>query len=343
MTRGVTQGTNGLVLIGSGDWNDGMNRVGVNGRGESVWLSWFAIATMKRFSGLCKHMNREDLAARWTAEAGRLQQAVEKTAWDGEWYQRAIDDHGQPWGSAANDECRIDSIAQSWAVISGAGAPERARTAIEAASRELIREDDQLIRLLWPPFDATPRDPGYIKAYPPGIRENGGQYTHAAVWLGIAFARLGENDQAARVFKMLNPVNHALNRNDADRYLVEPYVLAGDIGGVEPHAGRGGWTWYTGSAAWLWRFGIEEILGLRLKNGDLLIDPRLPSGWSFFEAQVRGPRGSLNIRVERTGAVGGANTMTMDGAPCTEPVVAFPGDGSIRTVLVCVAAHRNVA
>ncbi len=334
LERGVTQGANGLPLIGSGDWNDGMNRVGQNGRGESVWLSWFAIATMESFAGLCKQMKREDIAARWTAEAGRLQQAVEKIAWDGAWYQRAIDDHGQPWGSAANDECRIDSIAQSWAVISGAGAPERARTAIEAAARALIREEDKLIRLLWPPFDTTPRDPGYIKAYPPGIRENGGQYTHAAVWLGIAFARLGENDRAAHVFKILNPINHALTRSDAERYLVEPYALAGDVAGVEPHIGRGGWTWYTGSAAWLWRFGVEEILGLRLKNGDLLIDPRLPGDWSFFEAQVRGPRGSLNIRVERTGDTGGANTMTVDGAPCTEPVVAFPSDGSVRNILV---------
>ncbi len=338
--RGITRGANGLPLIGSGDWNDGMNRVGQNGRGESVWLSWFAIATMQGFTGLCKHMKREDLATRWAAEAGRLQQAVEKAAWDGEWYLRAIDDHGQPWGASANTECRIDSIAQSWAVMSGVGVPERARAAIESASRELIRQDDQLIRLLWPPFDTTPRDPGYIKAYPPGIRENGGQYTHAAVWLGIALSRLGENDRAARVFEMLNPINHALNRNEAERYLVEPYVLAADVGGVEPHIGRGGWTWYTGSAAWLWRLGVEEILGLRLKNGDLLIDPRLPSGWSFFEAQVRGPKGSLNIRVEKAGdADGGANTMIVDGAPCTEPVVAFPSDGSVRTVLVRITSR----
>ena len=342
LERGVTRGANGLALMGSGDWNDGMNRVGQNGRGESVWLSWFAIATMESFTGLCQQMNRDDLAAHLTAEAGRLQQAVDKAAWDGEWYQRAIDDHEQPWGSAANTECRIDSIAQSWAVISGAGAPERARTAMESAARTLIREEDQLIRLLWPPFDTTPRDPGYIKAYPPGIRENGGQYTHAAVWLGIAFARLGENDRAAHIFKMLNPINRALNRNDADRYLIEPYVLAGDIAGVEPHVGRGGWSWYTGSAAWLWRFGVEEILGLRLKNGDLLIDPRLPGDWSFFEAQVRGPKGSLKVRVEKTGDAGGGTIMTVDGTPCTEPVVAFPDDGSVRTVLVRMGAQESV-
>ena len=329
--RGVTQGANGLPLMGSGDWNDGMNRVGLDGRGESVWLSWFAFAAMKGFTGLCRHMQREDLAERWEAEAGRLQQAVEKISWDGEWYQRAIDDHGQPWGSSANTECRIDSIAQSWSVMSGAGAPERARIAVESACRELIREDDQLIRLLWPPFDSTPRDPGYIKAYPPGIRENGGQYTHAAAWLGIALARLGENGRAVRVFELLNPINHALTRDSAERYMVEPYVLAGDISGVEPHVGRGGWSWYTGSAAWMLRFGVEEILGLRLKNGEISIDPHLPGDWSFFEARISSPNGSLDIRVENSGS---AEAMIVDGAPHAGPRVAFPDDGSIRKVLL---------
>ena len=267
LEHGVTKGAHGLPLIGSGDWNDGMNRVGHNGRGESVWLAWFAIATIDGFVRLCDRSDRHELAERWRLKAHELRKSVEETAWDGAWYLRAYDDDGRPWGSASNDECRIDSIAQSWAVLARTEKPERAQIALASAARELIRDEDGLIRLLWPPFNLTPRDPGYIKAYPPGIRENGGQYTHAAAWLGLAFAELGDGDQARRVFDLLNPICHSSDRDGAERYLVEPYVIAADIGGVSPHVGRGGWTWYTGSAAWTWRLGVEGILGLRMRGG----------------------------------------------------------------------------
>jgi cyclic beta-1,2-glucan synthetase len=333
LERGVTKGAHGLPLIGSGDWNDGMNRVGRHGRGESVWLAWFGIAAMKGFVDLAAHLQREDIASHWTARAEDLRRAVENAGWDGGWYLRALDDDGRPWGSASNDECRIDSVTQSWAVLSGGGAPDRSRTAIEAAGRELIREDDRLIRLLWPPFLASPRDPGYIKAYPPGIRENGGQYTHAAAWLGLAVAGIGDGNVAARIFSLVNPINHAASRDDVERYRAEPYILAADIASVEPYLGRGGWTWYTGSAAWTWRLGVEGILGLRLKNGQLLVDPRLPASWGWFEATVRGPAGSLHIRADNPDHVGrGVVELTVDGLACAGRVVSFPTDGSVRHV-----------
>jgi cyclic beta-1,2-glucan synthetase len=331
--RGVTKGAHGLPLIGSGDWNDGMNRIGRRGRGESVWLAWFAIAAMKGFADLAVRVQREDLAKHWTARAEDLRHAVEDAGWDGEWYLRALDDDGHPWGSASNDECRIDSVTQSWAVLSGSGAPDRSRTAIEAAGRELIREDDRLIRLLWPPFLASPRDPGYIKAYPPGVRENGGQYTHAAAWLGFAVAGLDDGELATRIFRLVNPINHTTSPDDVERYRAEPYILAADVASVEPHVGRGGWTWYTGSSAWTWRLGVEQILGLRLNEGGLLLDPCLPASWGWFEATVRGPAGSLHIRADDPDHLGGGvMELTVDGITCAEPVVAFPTDGSVRHV-----------
>jgi cyclic beta-1,2-glucan synthetase len=307
-------------------------------RGESVWLAWFAIAAMKGFADLAVRVQREDLAEHWTARAEDLRHAVEDAGWDGEWYLRALDDDGRPWGSASNDECRIDSVTQSWAVLSGSGAPDRSRTAIEAAGRELIREDDRLIRLLWPPFLASPRDPGYIKAYPPGVRENGGQYTHAAAWLGFAVAGLGDGELATRIFGLVNPINHTTSADDVERYRAEPYILAADVASVEPHVGRGGWTWYTGSAAWTWRLGVEQILGLRLNDGGLLLDPCLSASWGWFEATVRGPAGSLHIRADDPDHLGGGvMELTVDGVICADPVVPFPTDGSMSHVHVRIA------
>ena len=335
LDHGEARGQHGLPLMGSGDWNDGMNRVGAHGRGESVWLAWFTIATIRGFAGLAAHMGREDLVQRWVARARELGEAIEANAWDGGWYVRAFDDDGRAWGSAASEECCIDSIAQSWAVLSGAGSPERSRMALEAAARELARDDDQIVRLLWPPFDQTPRDPGYIKAYPPGIRENGGQYTHAAAWLGLAFAGLGNGDQAWRIFNIINPVRHAASAVGTRRYRVEPYVIAADVAGVAPHTGRGGWTWYTGSAAWTWRLGVEGIQGMCLENGGLLINPSLPKAWGWFEAEIRGPSGMLRIRVDDPEHAGhGVVEVTVDGAPISGVVVQFPTDGSIRPVQV---------
>lgn len=336
--RGVTEGAHGLPLIGAGDWNDAMDRVGGGMRGESVWLAWFSIAVMKKFAVLSARLDQDETRARWTDRADRLAHAVEIAAWDGNWYLRALDDSGQPWGSASNDECRIDVIAQAWAVMSGAAPEIRARQAIASATAQLMREDDGIIRLLWPPFDRTPRDPGYIKAYPPGIRENGGQYTHAAAWLGFAFTALGEGTKAGRVFAMINPVNHSSIPSDVERYLVEPYVVAADVAGVAPHVGRGGWTWYTGSAAWTWRLGIEAILGLRFKEGQLVIDPCLPADWTFFEAHVKGPAGSLCVRVENPEGVSkGPLEITVDNVLIDGSAITFPTDGRQDQVLVRIS------
>ena len=343
LEHGMTQGAHGLPLIGSGDWNDGMNHVGSHGRGESVWLAWFAISTMEGFAGLCDRSDRHELAERWRVRARGLRKSVEGAAWDGGWYLRAYDDDGRPWGSANNDECRIDSIAQSWAVLASTDMPERARAALESATRELIRDEEGLIRLLWPPFDLTPRDPGYIKAYPPGIRENGGQYSHAAAWLGLAFCKLGDGAQARRVFDILNPIHHSSNRDDAKCYLVEPYVIAADIGSVPPHVGRGGWTWYTGSAAWTWRLGVEGILGLRMRDGRVVIDPCLPNDWGSFEAEVMGPAGTLQIRVTDPDHVGRGNVeLLVDGLPSDHADVTFPSNSSTRQVHVRLRPRQDV-
>ena len=220
--------------------------------------------------------------------------------------------------------------------------PERAQAALEAATRELMRDDDGLIRLLWPPFDLTPRDPGYIKAYPPGIRENGGQYTHAAAWLGLAFAKLGDGNQARRVFDLLNPIHHAQTRDAAEHYLVEPYVIAADIASVPPHVGRGGWTWYTGSAAWTWRLGLEGILGLRLRDGHVMINPSLPKSWGSFEVEIKGPAGTLLIRVDDPDRIGaGRVEVFVDSEPSNGASAAFPADGSTRQVCARVGPVRR--
>ncbi|AMK22921.1 MULTISPECIES: GH36-type glycosyl hydrolase domain-containing protein [Sphingomonadaceae] len=326
-------GSHGLPLIGSGDWNDGMNRVGDQGRGESVWLAWFLIATIDGFVGLCSRLERSDLAERWKPRAAALAKAAEQSAWDGEWYLRAFDDDGRPWGSATDTECQIDSIAQSWAVLSGAGSRERIARAMAAAQQHLVRDDDRLVRLLSPPFDTTPRDPGYIKAYPPGIRENGGQYTHAAAWLGIALARLGDGEGAMRVFDRINPINQTRSAEDVARYRVEPYVVAGDVGGTPPHVGRGGWSWYTGAAGWTWRLAVEEILGLRLAEGRLHLAPCLPAKWPSFEATITRAAGSLHIRVENPEELSsGEARIAVDGADWPSEGIPFPRKGETREV-----------
>jgi cyclic beta-1,2-glucan synthetase len=237
--------------MGTGDWNDGMNRVGEHGRGESVWLAWLLHAALVAFAQLAEARHETSRAHSWRAHAKALQVAVEREAWDGDWYRRGYFDDGTPLGSAASDECRIDSIVQSWAAISGAAQPERAARAMASVGRELVRAEDGLALLFTPPFDKTPLDPGYIKGYPPGIRENGSQYTHAAAWSVMAYATLGEGDKAAALFSLINPINHTLTRADVYRYKVEPYVIAADVYAARPHVGRGGWTWYTGSAGWM--------------------------------------------------------------------------------------------
>ncbi|MDO8289847.1 MAG: glucoamylase family protein [Parvibaculum sp.] len=291
----LASGGHGLPLIGTGDWNDGMNRVGACGDGESVWLGWLLLATLNAFGPLAEARGDAKRAVTWRAHASALEASLDREAWDGEWYRRGWFDDGSPLGSAASIECQIDSIAQSWAVLSGSKNIERATQAMASAGRELVRPQDGVALLFRPPFDKTPLDPGYIKGYPPGIRENGGQYTHAALWSVMALAELGQGDKAVELFAMLNPINHARTRADVHRYKVEPYVVAADVYSIAPHVGRGGWTWYTGSAGWMQRAGIESILGLRIEGTVLCLDPCLPTTWP--EARITFLHGAARYEI----------------------------------------------
>src|SRR5690606_34113871 len=300
--RGLDQcleltGGHGLPLIGTGDWNDGLNRVGEGGTGESVWLGWLLVRTIELFAPLAtdRDANR---ARRWSAHAVSVRAALEREAWDGEWYRRATFDDGTWLGSKDGEECQIDSIAQSWAVLSGAADPVRAAMAMASLERHLIRHDDGLALLFSPPFDKTPLDPGYIRGYPPGLRENGGQYNHAAMWTILAFAKLGAGDKARDLFALINPINRARTTGEVDRYKVEPYVVAADVYSVSPHAGRGGWTWYTGAAGWMYRAGMEGILGIRREGAFLIVEPCIPAAWPGFEATVKRGSTHYDIRVE---------------------------------------------
>jgi cyclic beta-1,2-glucan synthetase len=329
LDRSLDVGSHGLPLIGAGDWNDGMNRVGREGRGESVWLGWFLYVNLSEFAQIADGRAEEERAARWRKRAKALLTSLENEAWDGEWYKRAFFDDGTPLGSAQNDECQIDSIAQSWAVLSGAGDLDRARQAMESVERRLVRQDDRLLLLFSPPFDQTHLDPGYIKGYVPGIRENGGQYTHAAIWTVVAFARLGEGDKSFDLFNLLNPIHHASRRASAYRYKVEPYVVAADIYSAPAHVGRGGWTWYTGAAAWLYRAGLESILGFRKRGSALAIDPCIPRHWKRFEIVYRHGDTVYRIAVENPNAVcRGVSSISLDGTPLSEgALVPLSDDG----------------
>ena len=314
LERSLATGAHGLPLIGSGDWNDGMNRVGHAGRGESVWLAWFFYATLQAFAPIARARGDEARAAAWLGHAEKLREAAETHAWDGVWYRRAFFDDGTPLGTAASAECRIDSIAQTWAVISRAADPERARQAMRSVDEYLIHPGDDLVLLFTPPFDKTSLDPGYIKGYLPGVRENGGQYTHAAVWCVIAYAMLGDGDKAMELFNMMNPINHGCTRAGVHRYKVEPYVAAADVYAVPPHTGRGGWTWYTGSAGWMLRAGIESILGLKLRGTTLEIDPCIPRHWSGFTIDYRHGNTHYEIRVDNPHNVArGVKSISLDG------------------------------
>jgi len=308
-------GALGLPLIGTGDWNDGMDRVGEGGRGESVWLGWLLLDTLFRFIPLAEFRDPER-ALRWQAHATNLRTALEREAWDGEWYRRATFDDGTWLGSATGTACRIDSIAQSWAVLSGQADPARTATAMASAERHLIRPEPGIALLFTPPFDnAVPGfgpNPGYIAGYPPGLRENGGQYSHAAMWAILALAKLYDGDGAARLFAILNPINHALTPEDTKRYKVEPYVVAADVYSVSPHEGRGGWTWYTGSAAWMYRAAIEGILGIRREGDHLRIAPCLPAHWPGFSASVQVANTAIDIRVTQ-GGVAPEGSMHLEG------------------------------
>jgi cyclic beta-1,2-glucan synthetase len=336
LDHGLQVGEHGLPLFGTGDWNDGMNRVGEKGKGESVWLGWFLHATLMSFAPVAAARGEHVRATRWLAHAATLQKSLEQ-AWDGDWYRRGYFDDGTPLGSASSTECRIDSIAQSWGVISGAAESGRAARAMGSVDSQLVQPGAGIVLLFTPPFDHILHDPGYIKGYPPGIRENGGQYTHAATWTVIAQAILGNGTQAAKLFALLNPISHTSTRADVQRYKVEPYVVAADVYSVPPHVGRGGWTWYTGSASWMYRAGLESILGLRVRAGKLSLTPCVPADWPGFEIVFRHASTRYEILVENPHRVcRGVAQVELDGKklPAGETDVVLIDDGCTHEVRV---------
>lgn len=329
LERGTTFGPQGLPLMGAGDWNDGMNRVGIEGRGESVWLGWFLTATLKRFAALSERYGETERAERFRERATSLIRALETQAWDGDWYRRAYYDDGTPLGSDRNRECQIDSLPQSWSVISGGGDPERVAEALASVDARLVREEDRLLLLFTPPFDETPHDPGYIKGYPPGIRENGGQYTHGALWVVWANAMLGRGDRAEALFRLLNPVYHSDTPEKARQYAVEPYVVAADVYSAPDHVGHGGWTWYTGSSGWMYRTGVEAILGVHREGDRLRIAPSIPTGWSAYRVRYRYGDTTYQIQVENPDGVnGGVRRVIVDGEDQPERVISLVDDGA---------------
>ena len=335
--RSLAVGRHGLPLIGGGDWNDGLNRVGAGGQGESIWLGWFLYATIANFVAFAEQRDQHDRATSWRQYAVLLRDALEREGWDGDWYRRGYFDDGTPLGSASSSECRIDSIAQSWGVISGAADSTRAARAMAAVGEKLILWDDGLALLFTPPFDQTTLDPGYIKGYPPGIRENGGQYTHAATWSVQAFAKLGDGDRAAKLLSLLNPINHALTWAAVQRYKVEPYVACADVYSTPPHVGRGGWTWYTGSAGWMYRAGLESILGFTVEGNALRIDPCVPRAWRDFEIAFRHCTTRYEILVENhAGVCRGVVRLELDDQvlPHVSKHVVLVDDGAIHRVRV---------
>ena len=340
--RGLGRGEHGLPLIGSGDWNDGMNLVGLKGGGESVWLAFFQYAVLVQFAGIAALHGDRSFAERCGEEAGRLRRNIEEHGWDGEWYRRAYFDDGSPLGSAGNSECRIDSIAQSWSVLSGAGDGSRSRRAMEAVDRLLVRREHRLIQLLDPPFDKSDLDPGYIKGYVPGVRENGGQYTHAAIWTAMAFAALGDGSRAWELLAMINPINHGRTPEEIAIYKGEPYVVAADVYAVPPNIGRGGWTWYTGSAGWMYRLIIESLLGLRLETDKLHFEPCLPKEWNSFTVHYRYRETLYHITVRQSRDNTAAGVI-VDGAPLSEQTLSLVDDRREHVVEVNIAMTEQAA
>ncbi len=337
LAKGVTAGSHGIPLMGAGDWNDGMNRVGIEGKGESIWLGWFVCATLEAFAAMlvaaddANGMYEE--ADTYRTQAATVRAAIEQHGWDGAWYRRAYYDDGTPLGSAQNKECRIDAIAQSWAVLSGAGEAERARSAMQSVRQHLVKEDARLVLLFTPPFDKTPRDPGYIKGYLPGIRENGGQYTHAALWTLWAFAGLHDGDTAEALFRLINPIYRSDTAEKMQVYKVEPYVISADVYGVPPHVGRGGWTWYTGSASWMYRLGIEGILGLRRAGDSLRIEPCIPHHWPGYTLHIRHGGSHYVVHVTNPdGACTGVKELTVDGKTLAGKEIPLVDDGQTHEI-----------
>jgi cellobiose phosphorylase len=333
IVKGATRGVHGLPLIGSGDWNDGMNRVGEEGKGESVWLAWFLCDVLERFAKLCDRLGDNETAIEYRARSNEYAATVEKFAWDGDWYRRAYYDDGTPLGSILEPECQIDSIAQSWSVISGAGNTDRSRRAMQSVLERLIHPQDRLSLLFTPPFNNTEHDPGYIKGYLPGIRENGGQYSHAATWTAWAFANLKDGKQAGELFDLLNPIYMSDTKEKVSNYRVEPYVICADIYSQPPHRGRGGWTWYTGSAAWMYRLGLEGILGFKKTGNSLQIDPVIPPDWDGFEIRYQFGTASYLIKVINPEHIThGVKTIKLDGKMIDNTVISLVDDGQEHNV-----------
>jgi cellobiose phosphorylase len=334
--RGLRFGVHGLPLMGSGDWNDGMNLVGAHGKGESVWLGFFLYEVLTRFAEVARMQGDVSFAERCADEADRLRRNIEAHGWDGEWYRRAYFDDGSPLGSAHNPECRIDSISQSWSVLSGAGDAGRARLAMEAVDQRLVRREQALIQLLDPPFDKSDLNPGYIKGYVPGVRENGGQYTHAAIWAAMAFAALGDRVRAWDLLALINPVNHTRSPEGIAIYKVEPYVVAADVYALSPHTGRGGWTWYTGSAGWMYRLIVESLLGLRLEVDRLRFTPCLPADWPGFTMHYRYRETVYHIAVQRPPAENYETSVTVDGVDQPDNTIPLVDDHQEHYVEVSI-------
>ncbi len=343
LRRAATVGAHGLPLMGSGDWNDGMSRVGVDGRGESVWLAWFLIRTMRSFAVVADRRGDTAEAAFLRAMAASYVTAAETHGWDGAWYRRAYHDDGTPIGSAANVECRIDSIAQSWSVISGAGDPARQQQAMAAFDEQLVRQDDRIIELLTPPFDGSAKDPGYIRGYLPGVRENGGQYTHAALWAVLATAMDGDDDRAFELFQMLNPLTHTDTAAGVARYKVEPYVVPADVYTSPAHVGRGGWTWYTGSASWMYRIALETILGFEKAGTTLRITPHVPAAWPEYRITYQFGASRWEIRVQAAHSEVPAGRVSVDDVVSSDGVIALIDDGRTHRVEVIPASRGALA
>ncbi len=344
IVHGLQYGAHGLPLMGSGDWNDGMNLVGIKGTGESVWLGFFLCTVLKQFAELAHVTGDSSFAERCEAEETKLRQNLEQHGWDGEWYRRAYFDDGSPLGSASNVECRIDSIAQSWSVLSGAGDATRSRMAMKAVDERLVRRDHALIQLLDPPFDRSDLDPGYIRGYVPGVRENGGQYTHGAIWSAMAFAAMGDRERAWELTTMMNPVNHARTPEGVATYKVEPYVIAADVYAMAPHTGRGGWSWYTGSAGWMYRLIVESLLGVTLEKDRLRFTPCLPADWTAFTMRYRYRETTYDIAVRQTlagaGAAVDATDVTVDGVVQIDGLVHLVDDHAEHRVVIEVRVAR---
>jgi cellobiose phosphorylase len=324
--RALQFGEHGLPLMGSGDWNDGMNLVGIHGKGESVWLACFLYDVLTKFAGLARTRGDTAFADRCLHEATRLQENVETHGWDGEWYRRAFFDDGTPLGSATSEECQIDSIAQSWSVLSGIGNPDRARRAMRSLDNRLVRRDEAIIQLLDPPFDKSRMDPGYIKGYVPGVRENGGQYTHAAIWAAMAFAEQGDSRKTWELLSMINPINHGQSAESVAKYKVEPYVVAADVYSVAPLTGRGGWTWYTGSAGWMYRLIVESLLGIRLEGDRLHFVPCIPAEWQSYEIEYRFHQTLYRVRISRSEPGISGISVTLDGNPQSDSFLHLTDD-----------------